>query len=145
MTLHVEKKIQAYLDSELSSHDAETVRSHCAGCERCGRLLEELSQVQTLLRIDKPAKPLRPMWPAVMERLSREATPRPGWRFTVGSAAAALAGVILGFFLGTTRPIAPRAEVEDVWADLGSTVVAESGTDLSELYFGLFIEGEQTP
>lgn len=140
--MHVLDQLQRYVDGELTPSQAQAVRDHCTACEQCNRALEELGRVVDLLRVDEAEAPLSPMWPAVRKG-DRDAV-RLDWRLVVGSSMAAVAGILLAFFLGTVNPVTPRAATGDAWADLGATVAGGSEAGLSNLYLDSR-EGANTP
>lgn len=126
-------RLLALLDGELSRRDADESQAHLVHCDRCRDAHEELLSVREMLSTDAGARPLRPVWPAVRERLA----PRPRFTptFAFGAALAALAGVFLGLALDSADPTSVSdSRDEDVWTGVGTSLGSDTG--LYALYFG---------
>jgi anti-sigma factor RsiW len=121
---HVETRIQAYLDGELSPGESRALRDHCSTCEPCRSVLEDLSQVRERLAADRPAEPLGPMWPGVRDRLG--ARPARRWSFALGTTGAAALGLALGLLFGTIRDARDSAAVEEAQVTLGESALLDA-------------------
>ena len=137
---HVDDKLQAWLDGELSENEGEKIRSHVDSCAQCSRALRETEATLEALRKYEDAVPLRPMWPAVRAGMAAAARPRFGLSFGFVTSAAAAAGLIIGIMLGTPgRSSAPTGEN-------GSEYSVESALEdgavmtLDEMYVSAFSE-----
>jgi anti-sigma factor RsiW len=140
MVLHVEDKIQAFLDGELSRSAAEAVRAHCDRCEKCGTALADLRAVDRVLAADSDPSPIRPMWPGVREGIARHRSPRFGLPFGLATSAAAVAGVVLGVLLGAPGDLSNyEPETSDAYAE-GSVLGDDSVPTLDEIYVYSFGE-----
>ncbi|MBM3320881.1 MAG: hypothetical protein FJY73_09425 [Candidatus Eisenbacteria bacterium] len=136
---HVTEKIRACLDGELAPDESAWVRAHCARCETCHRAWTELENLYRILESDAGAEPLRPVWPGLREHI---AEPRRGalrFPFAVGASAAAAAGLLLGFLLGSAEGwLVSRAE--NSWSEVG-TLLTDSETSLDDLYLAGLANG----
>ena len=141
---HVQHKIQACLDGELTEAEAVSVRRHCESCRECGRAWRDMSAVwEALLKADAPPLPL-PLWPALERELVREQAvrPRPWPRLTYagGALAATAAGLLLGLWMGSPR----QGSLPDTtWPTLieeGALFVEGTGWTLDRLYLSSEVE-----
>lgn len=128
------KKILALLDGELPATEAAAIREHCDACAGCARLLADHSAVRGMLQAREPARPLRPVWPAVRNRLARPGVPLFRPAFTMAATAAALLGVLLGVLVGSvgTRTVEPRGAY--LWSVVSSHTGGDGGTTLQHIY-----------
>jgi hypothetical protein len=114
---HVQERLSAYLDGELSTGDHAQVDAHLAGCEACARRLEALRAVDGAHR-ELPVRAPAGYFEAFPARLRRRLKPVPyehSWRlptWTWAVAAAALLAVVAPLVLRTPRPAVPRREEE---------------------------------
>ena len=107
----VNKRLNAYLDGELSPATADSVREHLRTCSRCAEAREELKRVNGLLAAFEAAEAR----PGLAQRIRAVAEARPAAvirldlaraeRFGLvleraAAAAALLAGVMLGVIMG---------------------------------------------
>jgi anti-sigma factor RsiW len=128
---HVDDRVVAYLDGELSDTEAAAVATHAEACERCARSLREARAVMHVLESDESAQPLESMWPAVESRLRRR-MPAFDLPFATATAAALTVGVMLGVLTFDERrqPVTPATDVAtatDAWS-------AESDVLLADIY-----------
>ena len=130
MNEHIDQRIAAYLDGELSETDAAAVAAHVEACEHCARALRESQGVYAALDGDQAVRPLASMWPAVESRLRR--TPVFDLPFATATAAALAVGVMLGVltFDRAQEPVA-LMEVASSATEAWST---DSELLLSEIY-----------
>jgi anti-sigma factor RsiW len=131
---HVEQKIQAWLDGELTAEEAKSVESHCLSCEKCEELWRGQLRIRKMLSAHDASQPSGPMWPAVEERLHGATSSRFGFPFALGTSAAAVAGIVLGVFLGAINESSYENGEQDVWSEVGSTMTVESNPGLSGFY-----------
>ena len=129
MNEHIEERIAAYLDGELSETEATAVSSHAEACDRCTRALREARKVHRLLDGDEAAQPLASMWPEVESRLRRRA-PMFDLPFATATAAALAAGVMLGVltFDRAQEPVALTEVVSsssDTWSTDGELLLSD--------------------
>ena len=103
--------LSAFVDGDLPATLAQAVRTHGAGCPRCGAVLADLSAMVSAARgLDRPEPPPT-LWPAVAGALERH--DRPWWMtlrlFGTGALAGAAAVSIVALGLASWR--AHRAPV----------------------------------
>jgi anti-sigma factor RsiW len=141
MNRHVEDRIQAWLDGELTAAEARSVEAHVESCERCARAADASRRVMRAIDSLEQARPLAPMWPRVERSLHRG----PGLRFDPPFAAATAAALVAGVMLGVLtfdRSPAPIAAG-------GGTAEAEwtigSSPTLAEIYLDESSEEEESP
>ncbi len=109
MSAHVQDRLSAYLDGELSPPDRALVAEHLASCEECSHRLQALGVVDAAAR-ELPAEPPAGYFAAFPSRVrrrleggSRERSWRvPAW--TWAAAAAALLAVVAPLTLMRARP-----------------------------------------
>jgi anti-sigma factor RsiW len=157
----VQKRLKAFLDSELSPKKAKGVRGHLSSCPACSQELEELSRTWDLLG-ELPQPEVQPnLFPRIMDRLEAEAG-RGLFRsfferliFLPTPALATLAlivGLLLGgrmgssLYLAYSEALAPRpegelsAQAEDpLYLEIFDDFAPES---LGEAYFDFLAEKE---
>jgi len=122
---HVKSILPAYLAGELTEPEATRVREHLRACDGCERAFRELTELHRLLESDVATEPSEPVWTAVQARLHAPAPEPLRLRWILGTATAAVAGVILGLFVGSAPP-QPRAETSySLWSALGSSLSAD--------------------
>ncbi|MFH1842466.1 MAG: zf-HC2 domain-containing protein [bacterium] len=144
---HVQDKIQAYCDGELSTMEAAAVREHCAGCAECGRILRETEAVWRLVAASRTPELAHSTWPSLQSRLEPRVSRWARYALTGGAVAATAAGLILGIWLGEMQPPAG----DSVWSqpsliESGALLVSGSQQTLDELYLAADIPaGEETP
>jgi anti-sigma factor RsiW len=132
MSNHVENRIQAWLDGELTASEAEAVENHCRICDSCGERWQEQLEIRSMLSAAPLEESVAPMWPVVEKRLQGSA----GFTlpFAFGASAAAVVGIALGVFLGTINETPYENGEQDVWSEVGSTMATESSSGLSGFY-----------
>jgi anti-sigma factor RsiW len=141
---HVEDKLEAMLDGELTRAEASAVRAHCTGCKKCGAALGELEMIDGALEMEREPSPLRPMWPAVREALVHPSVPRFGFSFGLVTSAAAVAGVVLGVLLGSLDELPEHPLEAAETYSVGSYLGDDSVPTLDEIYVASFGEdGEE--
>jgi anti-sigma factor RsiW len=139
---HVEDRLQAWLDGELAEADEE-IRNHIDRCESCSKALQEARAVQSALRADSDRPPLRPMWPAVIGAMSREARPRFGFSFGLATSFAAAAGLVIGLALGSSDKLPQRVEQEDS-QHAGSLLGDDDVLTMDQIYVSGFYENGES-
>jgi hypothetical protein len=107
------------------------VAVHCRACDRCRPVWEDLAAARAALDAELPPPDPAPMWPHVRARLARSRPRRLTAPWAAGTAAA-LAGLLLGIWLGTSDLAAPSEQSQDIWSTLGSTLSSTSA--LSDFY-----------
>ncbi len=138
----LEERIEALLDGELADAEQAALVRHIGSCEKCAAVRAGAKRLHAALAAEKRPEPLRPVWAAVGDRFDRAIGPRASTAFRLAATFAAAAGIILGLFIGSlTGPSA--AGNEGTWSDIGSTLGAESGTSLDEIYLSGF-DGESS-
>ena len=125
MTPHVDPRLSAYLDLELTAAEREEVESHLATCADCSRTLEELRGVVAVARALKDRPPEADLWPEIEARLGAPpkgagarararrvaVAGRPGlgrWQFTFSLPQLAAAGLALVLLSGGAVWVALR-------------------------------------
>jgi anti-sigma factor RsiW len=128
----IRERLVAFLDGELPSDVAASVRAHCATCASCDVELAELRAVRSSLAADAAAVPSAPLWSAVRAR--RDATsPRPlSWGLVLRTSGLGFAGLLLGLAIGGAN--APAETEPSLWAELGSAL--SEGSSLADEYLG---------
>jgi anti-sigma factor RsiW len=129
-----DNQMQEFLNGELSEHENGQIRSHTETCAECRQLMRELVTVRELLRADAPAEPIRPMWPAVRERLEAAARPRFRLVFALGTSAAAIAGIILGLYLGSLGSRPTGIPPEGMWSDVPTTLTNNPSGGIADVF-----------
>ena len=66
-------RLSDYLDDELSSEERAAVAAHVAGCDECGRTLEELRQVVATAATLSPLAPRIDLWDGIAAQLEPRA------------------------------------------------------------------------
>lgn len=137
---HVEDRLQAWLDGELSEAEGAKTRSHVESCAQCSRALKETEATLKALRKYEDAEPLRPMWLAVRAGMAAGARPRFGLSFGFVTSAAAAAGLIIGIMLGT--PGRSSAPLEENGSEYSIESTLDDGTvmTLDDMYVSAFSE-----
>jgi anti-sigma factor RsiW len=138
--LHIDEKLQAWLDGELPRSEAEELERHVERCARCCETLEEAKAVLEALRSDGDAEPLHSMWPAVRARIAPGGARRFGFAFGVATSLAAAAGLIIGMALGSTGDLRQSQESVDSAYTEVSLVGDDSLAGLDEIYVSAFDE-----
>ncbi len=140
---HVEHRLQALHDGELTAAEAQAVRRHCEDCDACGRALRESEQVLEILSaVDAP--PLKgSVWSEVRLRVA-ERERRPGRLSLAGSGlAATAAGLALGLWFGDAPPEEPAAPS---LLDQSAVWVQDSGATWDQIFLALTDPAEgETP
>jgi anti-sigma factor RsiW len=132
---HVDSRLQAFLDGELSTSEAAAVEDHCSDCPACGAALEESRAVRALMAVDRGDEPLRPTWPGVRDALPRRVPGRPSLAYLFGASALAAAGLFLGLYLGAESVPSPAATAsESSWSSFSSTLGTGSPGNLAGIY-----------
>ncbi|MBU1700222.1 MAG: zf-HC2 domain-containing protein [Candidatus Eisenbacteria bacterium] len=131
--VHIDTKIESFLDKELSPAENDAVQEHCATCPVCERLLKEQIAVRKMLAGVTGSEPIRPMWNGVRERLIKSEPQRLKSAFALGATAAAV-GVCVGLFVGSLQTHAPEMESSNLWSNVGSTITGETDELLPSLY-----------
>jgi hypothetical protein len=102
------------------------------------------AELAELLDVDPAGGPLRPVWPAVRDGLSRR---RP-WRLdpflAFGAPATAAAGLVIGLLVGGGPPSDPIRASADDSEDVVLAFAAEEGTTLAEIWIDSWSPGEDT-
>ncbi|MFH1143927.1 MAG: hypothetical protein V1774_05225 [Candidatus Eisenbacteria bacterium] len=82
----------------------------------------------------------RDLWPLIEARVHHAAR-RGVLLLRLGGAAAAVAGLLLGVFLGS--PLTPRGDSwqQETWAELGSLLTEENEATLDNIYLSMAEEG----
>ena len=117
---HVLDRLRFFLEDELSAVDSEDVRRHLHHCPSCRKAAEELQKVYEILRADPPARPLRPVWPDVEERLRRS----DARRLAFVSGVAAAAGLLIALLIGQR----PDDTQSSAWSPLGFALSSDRDT-----------------
>jgi len=94
----------AYLDDEIDADGRRMIEEHLAGCARCRREMEQISQSMKLLSAHLPElEPTPSLWAGIVDRIeAAPATVHPGfWRSWRGWTLAAAAGLALFGFIAT--------------------------------------------
>jgi anti-sigma factor RsiW len=79
-------RLSEYIDGDLAADDVRGLNAHLAGCDTCGRLLEELRAVAAAARILPDRTPDRDLWTGIAAAIGAPGaadTPVPGalpWR-----------------------------------------------------------------
>jgi len=128
---HIEHRLQAYLDGELSEANVAAVEAHVAECASCRAALDELRELQALLVSDAAPELGESLWPRIAEQIAPK---KPWWStaFGLGTAGAAVAGIVIGVMLGLGSPTSstPASVDENLWSAIGASVVADNSYQL---------------
>jgi hypothetical protein len=92
---------------------------------------EQERELRDRLRSDPDREPLRPVWPAVEERLRPRRRP-PGARFVLGAGLAALVGIWVGVQLDPSDREASASP--DLWSSFGTSLAVDGGDALADVY-----------
>ena len=138
MSQHVEDRICAYLDDELSDTETAELRAHVQTCKQCSERLREMQGVVDVLEGDEALRPLDSMWPEVEAGLRRR-LPVFDLPFAAATAAALAIGVMLGVLtfdrqVLDTQPVAEVAAATDEWSTdsellLSDIYMSDPGTE----------------
>ncbi len=134
---HVDHKIEACLDRELSPQEKAEVHAHINQCDRCAALWKESEKVRAAFAADKSDGPLRPVWPAVQDRLIESRLSGRGIAFRLGASVAAAAGLLIGLYMGSidvTGNGKMTQMEEETWSEFGSLLGMESSGSLDNLF-----------
>lgn len=117
-----EERITAWREGLLTPPEAAALKEHCRQCPRCDEIRREIDIVLRALAIDAASRPApsRSFWPALDAPCRR-------WAMALASSAAALAGLIIGYAVGTWAPIEERSP------SAASTLIPSQ--TLSDVYF----------
>ena len=76
MTVHLDDRLSAYLDEELSAPERAAVEAHLASCESCRALLDDLKRLVRRASALDDRPPQRDLWPGIAARIQElSATP----------------------------------------------------------------------
>lgn len=139
MSEHIEGRLVAYVDGELSTTEARAVEAHAATCERCSKALAEMRSLAHVLESDTDAEPLAPMWNAVGDRLERR-VPVFDAPFAAATAAALAIGMVIGLL--TFDRAATQVGVTSETVAPVETWPTESEVLLSDAYLSVNTETE---
>lgn len=134
---HVEDRIQACLDGELSPREEAKIHAHMKNCEACTAIWTESVGVCEILSADHAGDPIRPVWPSVRRRLREERSSRTGIAFRLGASFAAAAGLLIGLYMGSidlSGGIAGTETDKETWSEFGSLLGMESDGSLDNLF-----------
>ena len=140
---HVDHQIQAYCDDELPVSLRQAFENHVRQCAPCRRQFEASRQLWQDVAAVPPPEMRRSVWPAVARRLGFRLGSRldqrrePAvwtWPQRGLAAAAALAGVLIGFGIGGS-PEAVNVNAETVTAS--TDYLEESLPSLDQLWLEL--------
>ena len=110
-----DRRLQLYVEGELSAAEAEEARRHIEICATCRATADEIRGVLDALKSDTSEDPIRPVWPQVETGLRRQESRR----LVIVSGVAAAAGLLIAFLIGwRTEPIE-----QSKWYDLVAAVV----------------------
>lgn len=137
---HIEVTLPAYLTGELAEAETKEIEAHLAGCDRCSKVLHELSLLRETLASDPQPEPLEPVWTAIDGKLRPAVTERFNFRVAV-SAVAAAAGIMLGIYMGTVEGPTQTEPSYPLWSAVGSSFSGE-GSMVSRLYTEVAAEGD---
>jgi anti-sigma factor RsiW len=131
-----EHVLQAYFDAELPDHEATRVRDHCRACAACRGVLAELEAVRYAMAQDAPTSRPEPVWPRIQARLDGHGARSFSPLFAAGTAAACLAGIVLGLLLGapatgdlTEQDPVTQGTIDQIWP-------ATTDASLLDIYTG---------
>jgi anti-sigma factor RsiW len=141
--LHIDDRLQAWLDAELSGAEAEELERHVERCARCSEALEEAKAVLEALRSDRDAEPIHSMWPAVRARVAPSGARRFGFAFGVATSLAAAAGLIIGMVLGSSGDLPQSQATVDSGYSEASLMSDNSMAGLDDIYVSAFEENDQ--
>ena len=110
----------------------------------------ELAAVRDALAADAADElsPLRPVWPRIRDEVARRgsAPVRRRWSVALGACAAAVAGVLLGVWVGLGLETVSTESVAWTGTDVGVVVSDEVEPTLCDIYFALVSdEGSESP
>lgn len=138
--LHIDGKLQAWLDGELPRAEGEELERHVEGCARCAEAVEEAKAVLEALRSDADAEPIHSMWPAVRAAIAPAEARRFGFAFGLATSLAAAAGLIIGIALGSSGDLSQSPAAVDSGYSEASLMGDDSLTSLDEIYVSAFEE-----
>jgi anti-sigma factor RsiW len=141
--LHIDDRLQAWLDGELPRAEAEELGRHVEKCARCSQSLEDSKAVVEALRSDRDAEPLRHMWPAVRARIVPSARRRIGFAFGLATSLAAAAGLVIGIMLGASGGTQPATTASSQYSET-SLLGGETLASLDDIYVSAFEESDQS-
>jgi anti-sigma factor RsiW len=116
---HVEDRLQAFLDGEMSERESDAVRRHCDVCLPCRRALDDWKRLGESMRSEACPEPMRPFWPAVQTRLHSRLQARVRLLLAFGTSIAAVLGFLLGIFVGGTNVPPPAGAPVETWSATG--------------------------
>jgi len=138
---HIDDRLEAFVAGEVTAEEAGRIRAHCTDCPRCRRALAETRAVWDALGNDASPELPRPLWPLLRARLEKPISPRARLALTVSASAAAVAGLILGIYLGSQFMGAPSAWQQETWTQVGSLLADGGQGTLDQVYVSGFDEG----
>jgi anti-sigma factor RsiW len=142
---HVEDRFEALLSGELSAEEAGRVQAHCDACPECGRALAEAQRAwEALGEAEAPVQPPS-LWPRLEARLAPRRSPRVRLTFALGASAAALAGLVLGVYLGSQFLGDSNTWQQETWSQVGSLIADGGQGSLDQVYVTGFEEEEESP
>ena len=118
---HVGDEFSAYLDGELLPGEYAQFTGHLAGCESCRSELDGFAQIRARLR----SLPMLDLPASLQPAAKKAATGRPWFRLALGTAAAAIAGLLAVATLDAREVIALTPD------DLGAAYSARNSLDPS--------------
>ena len=129
--------MSAFLDSELASNEADSVRMHLAVCEPCAAVCEDLASIYDVCKTEGPETLAPPNSPAMWLRISNvieseqrlEKPPveprRRIWRLTLPQLATAMVAIAVISSLLTVAGIRNYQQTSDL-ADAGRTSASQT-------------------
>lgn len=128
---HVDARLQAYLDGETTRDESAAIEAHVVACAPCRRALDELREVQAMLRGDEAPALARSIWPQLSQHL---APAQPWWSPALGfaTAGAAVAGIVIGLMVGAGTTSRVATNDQDLWSAVGASFAVDHGVTVAD-------------